>query len=283
MSLFNSLCVAAYNAALFVPIVFFCVDKDIHQDYAVDFPSVYRRCNENTFLNYREFFLWLLRAAYHAVIMMVILFASAQRWEEANVYESLGLVMFNGYVLVQDFVMLFELSIWTWYNLIAIFGMHILSLVVGVMANNTSSLSNFIDLGSFNAVVASPEMWLTNLLMVAMTIGPIEYFRAWYTRSGSEDAYLTLKFLSAEEPHDSPICSCCSCFCRCSLCHTEADEKRAQIRASKVEKFRRVDVMAETSRDNPLRPLARSTSNGLGSPAGAPEDSLLAARADISP
>lgn len=239
VSLFNSLCVAAYNAALFVPIVFFCVDKDINQVHAVNFPTVYRRCNENTFLNYREFGLWLLRAAYHAIVMMLILFLSARRWEEGSVYESLGLVMFNGYVLVQDFVMLYELSIWTWYNIIAIFGMHILSLVVGVMANNTSSLSNFIDLGSFNVVVWSPELWLTNLLMVVVAIGPIEFYRAWMVRSGTEesgpgaeDPYVTLKFLSAQEPFDPPLCGCLGAYFRCGLCHTAEDERRLESRLS---------------------------------------------------
>jgi len=213
--------------------VFFCVDKDIDQTVAVLFPTVYRRCNENSFLNYGQFGMWLLRAAYHAVTMMLILFLSAQRWEDASVYESMGLVMFNGYVLVQDFVMLFELNGWTWYNIIAIFGMHAFSLIVGVAANNTSSLSNFIDLGSFNAVVFSPELWFSNLLMVVVAVAPIEFYRAWQMRSGSsesgdgaEDPFVTMRFISTSQTLDPPLCGCLSFLCRCSLCHTGDDEER---------------------------------------------------------
>jgi hypothetical protein len=42
VSLFNSLAVAAYNAVLFVPIVFFLTDRDITQYTALTQPAAYR-------------------------------------------------------------------------------------------------------------------------------------------------------------------------------------------------------------------------------------------------
>ena len=41
VSMFNSYCVAAYNSLLFVPIVFFFVDKDAPEEYVLAHPSYY--------------------------------------------------------------------------------------------------------------------------------------------------------------------------------------------------------------------------------------------------
>ena len=61
VSLFNSLCVAAYNAVLFVPIVFFLVDRDIIQYTALSQPAAYRMCSEGTLMTARTMLAWLFR------------------------------------------------------------------------------------------------------------------------------------------------------------------------------------------------------------------------------
>jgi magnesium-transporting ATPase (P-type) len=61
VSLFNSLCVAAYNAVLFVPIVFFLVDRDVLQYTALTQPAAYRMCSEGTLMTARTMVAWLFR------------------------------------------------------------------------------------------------------------------------------------------------------------------------------------------------------------------------------
>jgi phospholipid-translocating ATPase len=52
VSLFNSLCTAAYNAVLFVPIVYFMLDRDLCETTALRFPKSYRPCQRGELMNY---------------------------------------------------------------------------------------------------------------------------------------------------------------------------------------------------------------------------------------
>lgn len=52
--------------------------------------------------------------------------------------------------------------------------------------------------------------------------------------------------------------------------------------AANPEKFRRIDVLAERSKVNPLQPLVAGA-NGGSSPAGAPTDALLGHKASRNP
>lgn len=236
VSLFNSLCVAAYNAVLFVPIVFFFVDKDVEQETALRFPESYRSCNSNSWLNYKTFLGWFARAIYHAIIMTVILNLSAPN-SVMEVYESIGLVMFGGYMLVQDFTMLFELRRWSWFNLCSIFGMHAFAFLVGLAANNIAAMVKFIDTYSFTIVFFSPLFWLTNLLMLVATVLPVEAWKAFrFARSSEGDDILkqydqatsdtaplcceSARYVlhTVRPPADTPLFPLsllCRCRCRC--------------------------------------------------------------------
>ncbi|RYG50530.1 hypothetical protein EON66_11750, partial [archaeon] len=67
VSLFNSLCVAAYNAVLFVPIVFFMVDRDVSQATAFAQPQSYMMGSDSTLLTNGTMFVWSLRAVVSAL------------------------------------------------------------------------------------------------------------------------------------------------------------------------------------------------------------------------
>lgn len=201
-SLFNSLCVAAYNAALFVPIVFFFVDKDVEQETTTRHADIYVQGARNTLLNHPVFLQWILRAAFHAGLMfflLVFIIPSLQGRAGTKLagvslmdaYESMGLLMFASYVLVQDFVMLFELRRVTWYNVISIFGMHALAIGIGFLTNRSSAFNNFIDRGSFDVVLTSPAAWLTQFLMLVACIVPTYAALVWSVHeTTSESAVL---------------------------------------------------------------------------------------------
>jgi phospholipid-translocating ATPase len=174
VSLFNSMTVAAYNAVLFVPIVFFFLDKDIEVSTAMSKPEFYRPVQANQLFNYVTMLRdWFLRAVVQAVLLSAILFLTAPSMPNAGVYDSLGLVMFMGYMFVQDFTMLSELARPTWYNIATIFGLHLFAIIVGVVSNLRMQFINLIDYNSFNMALYDPNLWLTNLLMVVVAICPV--------------------------------------------------------------------------------------------------------------
>lgn len=110
-SVFNSLCVAAYNAVLFVPIVFFFLDKDVGLKTAQQYPQSYALGQFDVRMNYTSMAWWFLRALYHAVVMLWICVAAVEWTDKANQYETMGLVVFSLYLWVQDFTMLLELRV----------------------------------------------------------------------------------------------------------------------------------------------------------------------------
>ena len=110
-SVFNSLCVAAYNAVLFVPIVYFFLDKDVGFETIAQCPQSYALGQQDARMNYRTMGWWFLRALYHAVVMLSMSISSCYWSQDANHYETLGLVVFSMYLWVQDLTMLFELRV----------------------------------------------------------------------------------------------------------------------------------------------------------------------------
>jgi hypothetical protein len=62
VSMFNSLCVAAYNALLFVPVVFFFVDKDLSETFLTTFPQAYASTRMGVIMNNRTMLWWFVRA-----------------------------------------------------------------------------------------------------------------------------------------------------------------------------------------------------------------------------
>ncbi len=81
--MFNSLCVAAYNALLFVPVVFFFVDKDLSEEFLTCIPESYCSSRLGTMMSIRTLGWWFLRAfvqvgPYHSPMLLhVYLFAAS--------------------------------------------------------------------------------------------------------------------------------------------------------------------------------------------------------------
>lgn len=104
VSMFNSLCVAAYNAVLFVPIVFFLVDKDISIKTALTLPTAYLPCSNGDYMNFSTMGSWAFRALWQSIIVLLFSLYGNSLTRSAD-YESLGLLVFMAYMWGQDFTM----------------------------------------------------------------------------------------------------------------------------------------------------------------------------------
>lgn len=62
VSMFNSLCVAAYNALLFVPVVFFFLDKDLSEEFVMSTPVAYSTTRLGVLMNRQTLLVWFGRA-----------------------------------------------------------------------------------------------------------------------------------------------------------------------------------------------------------------------------
>jgi magnesium-transporting ATPase (P-type) len=187
VSLFNSLCVAAYNAILFVPVVYFAVDKDVHADVAMRYPQSYVLSQSGAYMNLRTFAGWFVRAALQAVVFMVVMVHSAPG-TDSSTYDVMGLATFMAYLWVQDFTMVFELRGVTKFNAVSIFGMHAIAFIGAIALNMSTAFGSFIDYKTLNVAMADPASWLGNLLVTSITILPMEaikslrlYWTASYT------------------------------------------------------------------------------------------------------
>ncbi len=89
VSMFNSLCVATYNAILFVPVVFFFLDKDMPAKMLLARPQLYYTSRDGMLMTYGTMGLWLLRAFVQSIIVMCIGLAIVPS-TRSDVYDSLG-------------------------------------------------------------------------------------------------------------------------------------------------------------------------------------------------
>ena len=175
-SMYDSLAVAAYNAVLFVPIVFFFLDRDVSQETALEQPAAYAVGRKGMLFTPRTMIWWLVRAAFHATwILIVGLLYTFGSKNEA--YETMGLVLFNAYMLLQDFTMLFELTTATARNYMAIFGMHAFAVVIGLLANKSTSLNGFIDYNSFTVALSDTSAWVATVLICVGGLAPVQAVR----------------------------------------------------------------------------------------------------------
>lgn len=189
-SYFNSLCVAAYNAVLFVPIVFFCIDKDLSEAAIYKYPDAYKITMEGTYMTFGTLAAWFLRALVQAAIMLVLSFQFAPESED-EAYSALGLVVFSAYMWLQDVTMLLSLKTITFRNIGVTLGVHLLSYTAAWLMNCHVAFEGFIDFGSLSYVLADEGAWLAQLLMVVACVVPVEFMRSYSTWMGKSDS-LTL-------------------------------------------------------------------------------------------
>ena len=204
VSLFNSLCVAAYNALLFVPIVYFFLDKDIDEGTALGYPQAYLQTQRGEFMNYGTMGKWFLRAFFQAVATMVISMLYPPLGSEDSEHEILGLIVFFGYLWVQDFTMLFMLRRVTKYNFGTIFGLHALAFLGGIALNLARPFQGFIDYYTLNHALVLASFWLVNALLLGACCVLVEAVMAWSLRSGGSSDNELLLWDSANGTSEAP-------------------------------------------------------------------------------
>lgn len=178
VSFFNSLCVAAYNVVVFVPIVLFDTDRDVSQATALALPEAYLMGAEGTLMTAGTMASWMLRGLWQAVVTMLLALLGGAYSKSGDI-ESLGLLVYFAYMWVQDLTMLFLLRRVNVYNLATIFGMHALAFGGMLAVNNFTFFSSFIDPGSFNNTVKDPFFWLTHALITVACVLPVEAWRLY--------------------------------------------------------------------------------------------------------
>jgi magnesium-transporting ATPase (P-type) len=177
-TLFNSLCVTSYNALLFVPIVSFILNRDVTFQTALMNPPLYAECARDKQFNARTFFLWVLRAMLQAMCAFLITIFS---WGPDFVngkghpadWETLGILAFCGFLWIQSITMTIELQSIAWWNVILIWGFHVLTFIVLFATNTIQAFDSLNGYGIVNMALFTPTLWITNLLMVIATVMPV--------------------------------------------------------------------------------------------------------------
>lgn len=183
-TLFNSMCIASYNALLFVPIVTFVLDRDLNQNTVKNFPKVYQLAAQNYHFNAKTFALWTARAFYHALVILLLTFGTRTSTEYARAtyghpadLESTGFVAFFGYLWVQCFTMLLNLhKITIWHHVFIWLFQGLAFLVLGV----SSLLPQFDSLNTYYVVIntfGDSIFWLTNISMLGFAILPVWFIQ----------------------------------------------------------------------------------------------------------
>lgn len=115
-TLFNSLCIATYNALLFFPILTFCLNRDIPIKVALTKPYLYENCVKDQYFNYRTFGWWLLRGFMQAIIIITFtVYSRGESWwfdkdGHNGDWEVMGVVAFTAFLWVQSFTMVSRVS-----------------------------------------------------------------------------------------------------------------------------------------------------------------------------
>jgi phospholipid-translocating ATPase len=219
-TLFNSLCITIYNAALFVPIVTFVLDKDVSIKTVMDQPALYKSGIRSEAFTLRSMFLWNVRAFWQSIVIFLVTTLGRDIEYHNHVngsgsdWETLGLVAFGAYLWVQAITMSLELKNLTVVNIVAIWGMHVLTFAILIFTN---AFVTFDSIQSFWAVFATLEdrqFWLSNALMTVACIVPV---LAWHHyRFNYRPTYADhLRFMEISKSVQVCNCDVCVCVCVC--------------------------------------------------------------------
>ncbi len=126
-------------------------------------------------------------------------------------YETLGLVIFNGYLLLQDLTMLLELRTVTMFNMVSVFGLHLIAFIVLIVINLIQPFSGFVDYWTFNHVLNDAVFWLGSLFIAVAALVPIEASKAYVFNfvAGTERLcrWIDIRYGGAVVCHVCPGCS----------------------------------------------------------------------------
>ncbi|SPQ94422.1 unnamed protein product (mitochondrion) [Plasmodiophora brassicae] len=177
-ALFDSACIAAYNALLFVPILTFVFDQDIPGDQVLRVPEVYLDCQASQHFTWTTYLIWMFRGFFQAIVVYSgsCLFYNNDFITRNGLpadFETLGLLAFFSFLLVQSVTMFLELQYVTRYNVIGIVGFHILGCAMLYFASTQIAFDSLIQLGSAQFVFSDPVFWLANVIIVAAAILPV--------------------------------------------------------------------------------------------------------------
>jgi phospholipid-translocating ATPase len=198
-TLFNSLCITVYNAALFVPIVSFVLDKDVSFQTLTKHPRFYRLNITHPPFTWRTMLLWNARAALQALAIVLVVFlawgrdAVSPHDASAADWETMGIVAFSCYMWVQSLTMMLELHSIAALNWIAIWGMHVLTFCILIFTNGLLAFDSLNGYWTVFHAMGDAQFWLINMLVVAVCLVPVAAAKAYrfnYARSPLDELRL---------------------------------------------------------------------------------------------
>jgi len=206
VTLFDALAIMACNAVVGIPILFYCLHRDVDQNDLTRYPVLYNQGPSGALLNGRTLLGWLVRAFLQAIVSFTILthalgVALGPHGAPFG-YKELGIATFIAYVLVQCGTLLFETRCFTWPQLASILGLAVLTLVLYSFVNSIPRFNGFVDYYGFFMAFSLPATYLTIVLSVACCILPviaIKYVCAQY-RPSPLDAFLRAMPLTQLSP-----------------------------------------------------------------------------------
>ncbi len=178
-TLFNSLCITAYNAILFVPIVTFVFDKDVNFATVLANPWLYLENVRGRFFNLRTILWWYVRGFWQGLLVFFLTIGvrgasyHAPGHGFAADWDTLGLIAFCGYLWIQAFTMMYTLRNITVPTLVAIWGMHVFSFLLLIFANSFMVFDSLQPYWAVYRTFADSSFWLSNIVMVAAAILPV--------------------------------------------------------------------------------------------------------------
>lgn len=183
-TLFNSLCITAYNVFLFVPIVSFVLDRDISFHMVLKYPHLYLDSVQSRSFNWISFGVWMLRAFLQALAIFITVTQSRgihyhnEHDGSPSDWETLGIVAFCAYLWIQTCTMLLELRSITWVNVGIILFFHGLTLMILGATSENINLDSFNGYGIVAQAWGDSECWLDNFFLLILCILPVVFCKS---------------------------------------------------------------------------------------------------------
>ncbi|OHT13626.1 phospholipid-translocating P-type ATPase, flippase family protein [Tritrichomonas foetus] len=183
---FNLMC---YNAIFTVlPVIFFLFDKDVEEETVFLHPYIYSDSRCRTYCNPRSMFWWIMRAIYHAAVVVIVINFSLTGNSVNGVDGSpMGLdevqqVAYSTCILNVLFTVVFDTQQFTSLNFIFIWGNWFLYVLFTIFANLIADFSMTRDAYLVCwRVYSNPYDWIVSITATTISVMPIVFIQSLFS------------------------------------------------------------------------------------------------------
>jgi len=173
-SIFNTIALTTYSVVFTgLPILFYVLDKDVHEKNLLLLPRLYRETQASTFLNASVFSQWLVRALFQAAI---VFFSAKVIFGDILDLSSFSMVCYTACIIIQTLTIVIESYYLTWLNHLVIWGT--LAAYFGIIA-----FLSYIVQDEFHSVMfvlfEDITFWLALAIITAGAMLPIVVIKSY--------------------------------------------------------------------------------------------------------